>query len=239
MAAPRGNPRVLGLTTLLLPLAQVVLAHQLFDKCFVPAALPLSLSVPELACPSLEDSHEATWLSQGSPWTHPPECEHSKDGTTQYCAYTNAGHGSRGWSIITTPETAADSVAFLSKMQNTSRARTSQEAAYKVVDIPGKGKGLVATRAIKQYEEILLDYATVMVDIMFTTEVPAILGYRLLHAAVDRLSDPASVLELGQNNGFAQDTVENILRTNAFHTPIGAVPHIALYPTVSVSMAVL
>jgi hypothetical protein len=103
------------------------------------------------------------------------------------------------------------------------------------VDVPGKGKGLVAVRPIKQYEEILVDYATLLVDIDFTTKVPAFLGYRLLHAAVDRLSDPASILDLGQSNGFAQDVVENVIRTNAFHTPLGGVPHLALYPTVSVS----
>lgn len=237
MATRRGNLNVWGLSTLFSSLVQVVLAHEFHDKCLVPVPLPLSSVAPKVSCPLQEDALATAWDSQGSPWTHPPECEHSNNGTTLYCAYTNAGHGSRGWSVITTPETAADSVAFLSKIHNNaSPARTSQEAPYKIVDIPGKGKGLVATRAIKQYEEILLDYATVMVDIMFTTEVPAILGYRLLHAAVDRLSDPASVLELGQSNGFAQDPVENILRTNAFQTPLGGVPHIALYPTVSVSM---
>jgi hypothetical protein len=103
------------------------------------------------------------------------------------------------------------------------------------VDVPGKGKGLVAVQPIKQYEEILVDYATLLIDIDFTTKVPAFLGYRLLHAAVDRLSDPASILDLGQSNGFAQDVVEDVIRTNAFHTPLGGVPHLALYPTVSVS----
>jgi hypothetical protein len=179
--------------------------------------------------------------SLGSPWTHPPQCEYSTDRAAKYCVYTNSRQGSRGWSIITTPETAANSVWYLNQQFNrtsgpTGTSKPSQESPpYKIIDIPGKGKGLVATRFIKKYEEILLDYATVMVDIMFTTQVSAFLGYRLLHAAVEQLADPASVLELGKSNGFAQDSVENILRTNAFNTPLGGVPHIALYPTVSVS----
>jgi hypothetical protein len=158
------------------------------------------------------------------------------DKTAKYCAYTNSQHGYRGWSIVASPETAANSVSFLSQPLNISELSTnSHDAPYKIVDIPGKGKGLVATRHIKQYEEILVDYATLLVDIDFTTKVPAFLGYRLLHAAVDRLSDPASILDLGQSNGFAQDVVENVIRTNAFHTPLGGVPHLALYPAVSVS----
>ena len=115
-----------------------------------------------------------------------------------------------------------------------SKLAGSRDAPYKFVDIPGKGKGLIAMRPIKRYDEILLDYATLLVDISFTTAVPAFLGYRLLHAAVDRLSDPASILDLGKSNGFAQDDVENVLRTNAFHTMVRGSPHIALYPAVSV-----
>ena len=149
--------------------------------------------------------------------------------------YTNSGHGSRGWSIVTSPEIAAESLSFLRKPLNISLFENSHDAPYKVVDILGKGKGVVATRAIKQYEEIMVDYATVLVDIAFPAKVPASLGYRLLHAAVDRLSDPSSVLDLERSNGHSKDAVENILRTNSFHTPVGGVPHIALYPTVSVS----
>jgi hypothetical protein len=153
--------------------------------------------------------------------------------------YTNSRHGSHGWSLISSPETAADSVRFLDIPFIPSRLNTSREAdpLYRILDIPGKGKGLVATRRIRPYEELLLDYATIVVDIAFTTNVPSILGYRLLRAAVDRLADPVSVLELGKSNDFAQDDVENVLRTNAFHTSLGGIPHIALYPTVSVRLA--
>ncbi|KAK4124333.1 SET domain-containing protein [Parathielavia appendiculata] len=194
---------------------------------------PLGLDV---ACPLPVDDKAESWRYRRSLWTHQPECEHSMDRTARYCAYTNAQHGSRGWSVVTSPETAADSVSFLSlspPLKAPSLTSDSHGAPYKVVEMPGKGRGLVAVRDIKQYEEILLDYATLLVDIEFTTKVPAVLGYRLLHAAVDRLSDPASVLDLGQSNGFAQDVVENVVRTNAFHTNLGEVPHLAVYPAVS------
>jgi hypothetical protein len=232
------NQRARGLVALLSYLAQGVLGGGLLNEysASVPLALrPLALDV---ACPlPVDDRAAAAWPSLGSPWTHPPECEPSTDRTVKYCTYTNSRHGSRGWSILTTPETAANSVSFLNLQLNTTTSRAgagSRDAPYKLVDIPGKGKGLVATRPIKQYDEIVLDYATIMVDIMFTTKVSAFIGYRLLHAAVEQLADPASVLGLGQSSGHARDTVENILRTNAFSTQLGGVPHIALYPTVSV-----
>ena len=231
MAARRRNTGVFGLVALFPCLAQLALACQ---PSF-PVHFPLE-SPSEVSCPLPVDDTQAGWPSRGSPWTHPPECEHSTDRTSKYCVYTNSDRGSRGWSIITSPETAAESVAFLRKPLNTSLLGNSHDAPYKIVDIPGKGKGVVATRAIKQYEEIMVDYATVLVDIAFPAKVPASLGYRLLHAAVDRLSDPSSVLELERSNGHSRDDVENILRTNSFHTPVGGAPHIALYPTVSVSL---
>ncbi|KAK4038063.1 SET domain-containing protein 5 [Parachaetomium inaequale] len=224
--APRRAKRqqALVLLTVFPCLAQAVLGHGSLNEYSASTPLTLRPLALDVACPLPVDDNA----------THPPECEHSTDTTAKYCANTNSRHGPRGWSIITTPETAANSVSFLNQHLNTSRYASLRDTPYKLIDVPGKGKGLVATRPIKQYEEILLDYATLLVDIMFTTKVSAFLGYRLLHAAVDRLSDPASVLELGQSNGYARDSVENILRTNAFGTLLGGVPHIGLYPMVSV-----
>ena len=226
MAHGYKHQRALGLVALLPSLVQAVLGHGSFHNY---ASVPLTLKpvALDIACPLPVDDSAV----HSSPWTHPPECEHTTDGTVKYCAYTNANHGPRGWSIITTPETAANSASFLAQQLN---ASTLRNAPYKMVDIPGKGKGLVATRPIKRHEEILVEHAAMLVDITFTVNVQATRGYRLLHAAVDRLSDPASVWELGKSNGLANDEVENILRTNGFNTPMDGVPHIALYPTVSV-----
>ncbi|KAH6623778.1 hypothetical protein F5144DRAFT_623646 [Chaetomium tenue] len=225
MASGPKHQRALGLVALLPCLFQAVLAHgSLHEYSSVPLTLrPRAL---DIACPLPVDDSAV----ESSPWTHPPECEHTTDGTAKYCAYTNSNHGPRGWSIITTPETAANSASFLTQQLNVS---SSRNAPYKMVDIPGRGKGIVATRPIKQYEEILVEHAAMLVDIAFTVKVQATRGYRLLHAAVDRLSDPVSVWELGKSNGLAQDEVENILRTNAFNTPMDGLPHLALYPTVS------
>ncbi|KAL1838807.1 hypothetical protein VTJ49DRAFT_2200 [Mycothermus thermophilus] len=229
--------RALGLAALLLS-PHAALAHDISDNyAGTPILTPPTLQLADLdvACPLPLDDHPSAWPSLGSPWTHPPVCESSADGTTKYCVYTNSRHGPRGWSIVTTPETAANSVWILNQALNgtTTKTRLPEPPAYKMVDVPGKGKGLVTTRKIRRYEEILVDHATLMVDIMFTTRVPAFLGYRLLHAAVNQLADAESVLALGQSNTLARDKIENILRTNAFNAKLGGAPHIALYPLVS------
>jgi hypothetical protein len=229
MAQNYKHQRALGLVALLPYLVQAVLGDGSLHR-FAPVPLTLKPVALDVACPLPVDDNAV----QSSPWTHPPECEHTTDGTVKYCTYTNANHGPRGWSIITTPENAANSASFLIQQLNVS---SSRDPPYKMVDIPGKGKGLVATRPIKRYEEILVEHAPMLVDIAFTVKVQATRGYRLLHAAVDRLSDPTSVRELGKSNGLAKDEVENILRTNAFNTPMDGVPHIALYPTVSVGLS--
>lgn len=231
--------KMLGRTALLPLLAQALLAQASLNEC--PASVPLTLNpaVSNVACPLPVDDISEAWLPAGSPWTHPPECTYAADKVAKYCAYTNSRHGSRGWSIITSPETAADNIGFLNMPLNGSRRAGPQDAPFKIVEIPGKGKGMMATRRIKRYQEILLDYATVLVDISFTSKVPAILGYRLLHAAVDRLSDPDSILGLDRSSKFARDRVENVLRTNSFHTNLGGVPHMAVYPTVSVRAVVI
>jgi len=168
-----------------------------------------------------------------SPWTHVPVCDVSVISTNKkYCVYTNSRHGHRGLSLLVSPETAADSVSILDEHLN---ATEPGVGPFEIVDIPGKGKGMVATRHIRRYEQILVDYSVLLVDTSFASEVPADRGYRLLQAAVDRLADPDSVRGLGMSSDMAQDPVENVLRTNAFHTLLGGVQHMALYPVVSVS----
>ncbi|GAB1317386.1 SET domain-containing protein [Madurella fahalii] len=225
--------KMLGHTTLLPLLTQALLAQASLNECPVSVPITLNSAASNVACPLPVDDISEVWLPGASPWTHPPECVYTAGKAAKYCAYTNSRHGSRGWSIITSPETAADNIGFLNMPLNSSRRTGLRDAPYKIVDIPGKGKGLVATRRIKRYQEILVDYATVLVDIAFTTKVPAFQGYRLLHSAVNQLSDPDSVLELDGSSEFAQDRVENVLRTNSFHTNLGGVPHMAVYPAVS------
>jgi hypothetical protein len=229
---PRLSPSTRLLITLLV---RALPARAAQPQC--SAAVPPVLRHPILdasaACSPLVDDTVQPGPTNYSPWTHAPICEVSTaDDKKKYCVYTNSRHGPHGISLLTTPEIAADGVGILDEFLN---LESNRSGPYKIVNIPGKGKGVVATRLIKRYEPIMVDYSVLLIDMGFATEVPAKKGYRLLHAAVDWLANPDSVLTLGQSNGLANDPIENVLRTNGFHTMLGGGQHMALYPLVSVS----
>ncbi|KIH93388.1 hypothetical protein SPBR_04236 [Sporothrix brasiliensis 5110] len=153
---------------------------------------------------------------------------------TQFCVYTNHRHGIGGLSIVTTPETAAASMAVWDEaLPAPPELARNASRAYAMVDVPGRGKGVVATRRIRQYEAFMVDYAALAVDLRVAGgAVPRDEGYRLLGTATGQVSDPARVLGLAQTSTVARHPVENVLRSNAFHTALGADAddHMALYP---------
>ncbi|KAK0712909.1 hypothetical protein B0T26DRAFT_648852 [Lasiosphaeria miniovina] len=214
------------------------------QKCpsSTPVALRQDAASAEGACRLPVDDEAGPLPLSWSPWTHRPDCIYGRSGAgTKYCAFSNSRHGARGVSIVTTPETAADVLGMLDQhvgtteplADNSSTTGRQRQAAFRIVDVPGKGKGVVAARRIAQHDEVMLDYAALLVHMAFATDVPAWTGYRVLHTAAAQLADPASVLGLGQSSGQAADPLENVLRTNAFHTSLGGQPHMALYPLVS------
>ncbi|KAK4664328.1 uncharacterized protein QC763_504530 [Podospora pseudopauciseta] len=205
-----------------------------------PALTPhqlLSASCPHPIPGSLTETLFSNSSSHITPWTHAPVCELTNGLTGQYCTYTNSHHGHRGFSLVTTPSRAADVASWFLDLPLPKPSDGAEGEKYKVVTIPGKGKGVIATKEIKQWEEIILDYATLVVDVGFTVEVNALRGYRLLHKAVEQMGDGGNgVMELGKSSEHAQDVVENVLRTNAFSTRVGEGDYMAVYPTVSVSL---
>ncbi|KAI6335226.1 hypothetical protein MCOR29_000382 [Pyricularia oryzae] len=200
--------------------------------------------------------------SQWAPWTHKPLCVEgaapktqpsggSDDGPsgttapppwTKFCVYTNAHAGDGGMSIITTPEHAASSLHLLedpslhlpSSSSSSSRLHNaSTTPAYKVVDVPGKGKGVLATRRIRRFEPFMLERAALATDNLFASLVERHVGYRLLREAVGRLADPDRVLSLARSNPHAGDAVENVLRTNSFAGELDGAPHMVLFPLIA------
>ncbi|KAI1444129.1 SET domain-containing protein [Annulohypoxylon stygium] len=199
--------------------------------------IPLLQSQHQLGCPQPVDGTTDRQPINWSPWTHPPQCiqgERSK--TTKYCVFTNSQHGNGGISMITTPETAADSTDILNDSGYThtkSFTDDDADAAFQVIDIPGKGKGVIARRHINRSEPIMADWASMIVDLNFPTSVKRAQGYRLLHIAIDQLLDPDMVLQLARSSSFSADIVEDVLRTNAFSYTLAGDSHMALYPKVS------
>ncbi|KAI2768820.1 SET domain-containing protein [Daldinia loculata] len=200
--------------------------------------LPASLqSQAQLGCPHPVDAKTTDRPVDWSPWTHPPECVHSKKSPgASYCVYSNSQHGNGGVSIITRPETAASTLDILNDSGYTHLkhfVNNSAGPAYEIADIPGKGKGVVATRHIKRTDAIMADWAALVVDLDLPTSILRTEGYKLFHRAVDQLVDPDRVLQLARSSTFSGDIVEDILRTNSFSYTLADDSHMTLYPDVS------
>jgi len=182
-------------------------------------------------------------LPSWNPWTHHPYCINSTSlPQMKYCVYTNSQFGDRGISVITTPEVASTSrellVGTLAAPGTAERQKADKTEPFEMVDIPGRGKSLVATRAIRQYDMFLEDQASVMADVAFPGRVRRMQGYELLHHATDQLPHPDSILDLAQSGGGSADVLEDVLRTNSFQFDLAGVSHMALFPRVSVRFSI-
>ncbi|RYP67269.1 hypothetical protein DL771_007358 [Monosporascus sp. 5C6A] len=186
-----------------------------------------------------------------------------KDGT-KYCIYTNSAYGHSGVSLITTPDTAANIVELLDDFnpdfmreqldpyRSTSNRTyavpirrdtgtglpesTGKRRSYEVVDIPYKGKGVVATRRIKRGEVIMVDFASLVLHLAFPGSVRRLDGYELLLKAAGQLAEPEKVLGLARRRDHPPNVVEDVLRTNSFQFELDDKPHMALYADIAVSL---
>lgn len=197
-----------------------------------------------------------------APWSYKPHCSTSKSLATlgqKFCVYTSNTTGPHGLSLIFSPAAARHATQYLSDNPLDSFL-TPAEAAdlylsdggqpWKVVDIPGKDKGVVATRKIKRYETFMVDQAAVVLS----TEVETALGKketkRLLKVAVDRLLVPGMIRDMSakhaEGKGMGEDgedgngeeegaLEEDIIKTNAFGATVADVGTHTLYPLISVS----
>ncbi len=166
-------------------------------------------------CPAPIDEKTSLLPLSWPPWTHPPQCVSASDvPTNRLCVYTNSQHGIKGVSVITRPHLAAEATKILDEpiapaygfelMTNTT---SGLDLPYQIVDIPGKGKGVIATRKIAKYELIMTDYASLVIDLTLPGSVQRLSGYKLLHVATDQLADPYRVKTLGRSSEHAADII--------------------------------
>jgi hypothetical protein len=164
-----------------------------------------------------------------------------------------------GISIITTPRTAKAAIQFLEEEPLSYFFTSEQVDSYfndpqpwQIVDMPGKDKGVVATRKIKQYETFMVDQASVLMDMAMEKKLSLKENLALLKVAVDRLRYPDFVRALSsKHNGHSHTAPsedadseedkerelekidEDIMMTNAFGTQIGETQLRGLFPLVS------
>lgn len=174
--------------------------------------------------------------SQG-PWTYEPHC--TTAGGQTYCIFTDSTFGPNGVSLIASPESASGLTPTLiqtyhSSFPSKSSARNlNLEPAFEVKDVPGKGKGLVATRHIKAKETFLIDHASLVVRSEFMQNAEKDSMWDMLDEAVGRLIDPSLVRRLDRT-GRAPNVVEDVLRANTFNSDLDVGRSFVVFPLISV-----
>jgi len=172
-----------------------------------------------------------------APWTHRPYC----NGTTNYCAFTNAAvSGHRGVSLIASPEVASSSMDSLEQAWDVSfpfPEKVYDTPPYELRDIPGKGKGLVATRRIERDRVILIDRPAVLMPVQDPPGLTREQKAEVLRAAAEQLGKPGTVLGLSVKGTPGASPVEDVLSTNGFGLLLDGGDFAGLFPEVSVSAA--
>ncbi|ELQ32885.1 hypothetical protein M0657_007004 [Pyricularia oryzae] len=208
---------------------------------------PLSLEwSSKNICPAIVDDVAASQSGIWEPWASPPLCDHppaSQSRKSKYCVYTHTSFaGSHGMSIITTPAIAAtvaplvhgiDPAWTSSKSKWLSRTEPRDPAPYAVVDIPRKGKGVVATADIAK-GELLFRERPVLVETMAR---PKYMGpnhqSKLLERAWARLPPSERDAVLGLSHHSGAHVLRGIMDSNTFGMTLSGVPHSGLFPRIS------
>ncbi|KAI1108870.1 hypothetical protein F5Y14DRAFT_434446 [Nemania sp. NC0429] len=139
-------------------------------------------------------------------WSTSPDCFRG------YCAYTNNDFFGEGISAVTT----APNHNRIKQIQAPEIRSESDNGIFKVVGIPGKGRGLAATRAIRRGERIMAAKPALLVHRDVFGELPLQDVYSLMDMAVNSLSSLRKASYLAQAGTMGGHKITDILFTNSF-----------------------
>ena len=233
-------------------------ARSIRQTCLVLSICATGVQAQPGTCPPKQPLRQQSWTKASpqpltdssppeayTPWSHPPLCVDGTDAQRQaaeYCLYTADYLGPHGLSIIARPDVAAQAVGTLlatydSSFPSPATVRNlATDGAYAVVDVPGRGKGVVARRRIRHLDTFMVDHASLLTDAYFPTAVDPVARSGLLRKAAGRLADPdGGVFGLARAGNTEENIVEDVMGTNSFLVTLTGVPHKALYPSISVS----
>ncbi|KAH8726157.1 hypothetical protein GQ44DRAFT_614125 [Phaeosphaeriaceae sp. PMI808] len=208
------------------------------------------LNIADLLEPNLEDPLSASQeIAQPyAPWTHKPHCAVSTSLASlgqKYCVYTSNITGPYGLSLISTPAHARLATEHLNDIPLSSfftpaEASTlySNPSPWKIVNIRGKDKGVIATRKIAKYETFMIDQAAVVVDLSFSDAMTQTEESAMLKVAVDRLLVPGLIRDMSSSHAESgEGSLESdIMMTNSFGSTVAGVSTKTLFPIISVRL---
>jgi hypothetical protein len=182
------------------------------------------------------------------PWTHEPVCvstipsidsDHKID--NEYCVFTNANFRcGRGVSIVTTRRIAASIASSTAFSEPKECGQHRIDPPYEIVELPGRGFGLLANRTIERSELLMLDSPTFILNSDAYSDLEAVSRTRLMWKGVNQLPDATRELTLGMAKHAGGDEIEDIIGTNAFIQYFGTdVAHNTILREAAVSLRVL
>ncbi|KAF2279762.1 SET domain-containing protein [Westerdykella ornata] len=202
---------------------------------------------PPPPAPEEEDLKETDY----SPWTTPPQCFTNANLTSPICVFTDATFASgRGISIITTAERAyalLNKPAFthpdlLSSVNiNQNQNHTHSAPPYELRNIPGRGRGLIATRTLHRGDPIFASTPILLLDAAAYDLAPNETSF-LTNLAIANLPTASRVqfwkllghsASSSSSSSSDPNPIESRITTNAFQVSINDVEHYALLPTTS------
>lgn len=221
---------------LALCVAPVALAHEV--STIHKAGLchsPISRSFPLFSSPVCSNDTLLTKYLPGNShnpsnraWTRASSC--TANGTAEYCIFVSSTFANgRGIAVLTSPD-RADYIANLPGFTDPGALalENSDEdpelARFKLVHVPGKDMGLVATQPFQLGDHIMTFTPAVVIDYGIFDDLPEADLHRLQAEAVDYLPSElrGRFLNLSTHDGASGyvQRVEKILRTNAFDVDV-------------------
>ncbi|KLU91351.1 hypothetical protein MAPG_09872 [Magnaporthiopsis poae ATCC 64411] len=186
------------------------------------AALARAETLWEDPSPLIDKATNQTFQpNNAAGWQGPESC------SGKWCLYWNPQYNNgQGLALITSAEHAKEAATYIKAPPTTA----PENHPFRVADIPGKGRGLVATRLIAKGEVVMAVRPVLVVEVDAYHGLPEAEAKRLYGQALDRLSKTAK-------EGFMSQTGDDLrdkLARNTFTVWIGSRGrHMGAYPQAS------
>jgi hypothetical protein len=215
------------------------------DSCRISENKPLLALSQELTGGNYNQERcgleQVAHASASSPWTKSPTCMPKENSTSTYCVYTNDQFASgRGISFFTSPSIAERITALpaFAGEDIYSNVNMFDDPSWEVKVIPGRGKGLFATRTLYRGDRIL---ASTPLGVYQSDALvrDSAMDYIYLHTAFIHLPKSSQEQFLSAMAGSKGDPIMERVNTNAFSGEFEGAPHFLMYPETAVSCVTL
>jgi hypothetical protein len=211
-----------------------------------------ALQSPEQIClPPERDWSRCTTKSDSrlwNPWAYAPHCVEDSALVEKYCLYTATKfNNNAGISFIIRPEILPAVKAIVQDTALTHRAERyikrqrqpkNAELSYKVIELPKKGRSVIAVRLIRRGELFMVEFPAIVVDQELERgpdpEISELDRLNLYELGFEQLADADRALSSAAMSGG--NIHEDIFKTNAFGINIGGILHSGHFPEIAVSL---